>query len=359
MEVACLMFVAAAAWSHETASVVCQNADSVPAIAEPNRALEQNPSVLDTRFRLAAALIDQRCYDAAVHVLEAGEALHPRNTELQAKLRHARRLISEQQYFEGLDQAERSAKISRNTLRCSKLGDLSACEDALALKPNDPEITVAMADALLQAKRVGEALGIYRRAAELGVNRSTIDGKLAAASAQRQALMTSCQSESGSTALQACRSALARGEGDEFAIQKRIAMLLQADNQVAPALDAYLAAGSLKRDDRSVALAIVSLSESTGRNDTVTLTARGTALLSLGRAREAVDVLRQAQALSPGMGEIKTQLARAERLARAETRVSAVATPSPPIEIARAATPPSGGLAVRTYSNAAEPTRSH
>jgi tetratricopeptide (TPR) repeat protein len=285
--------------------------------------------------------------------------LHPRNTELQAKLRHARSLISEQQYFEGLDQAERSAKISRNTLRCNKLGDLTACEAALALRPNDPEITAAMADALLQAKRVGEALGTYRRAAELGANRTAIDGKLAAATAQRQALVTSCQAESGGMALQSCRSAFARGEDDEFAIQRRIAMLLQADNQVGPALDAYLAANSLKRNDRSVALAIVALGESTGRNDAVTLTARGSALLSLGRAREAVVVLRQAQTLSPGVNEIKAQLATAERLARAEIRVSAASASSAPIEIARATTPASDSPPVRIYSNAAEPTRSH
>jgi len=101
------------------------------------------------------------------------------------------------------------------------------------------------------------------------------------------------------------------------------------------------------------------LSESTGRNDVVTLTARGTALLSLGRAWEAVDVLRQAQTLAPGVSEIKAQLATAERLARAETRVSAVATPSAPIETARATTPSPRSHPARTYSNAAEPTRSH
>jgi tetratricopeptide (TPR) repeat protein len=152
---------------------------------------------------------------------------------------------------------------------------------------------------------------------------------------------------------------LVRGANDEFAIQKRIAILLQADNQLAPALDAYLAANALKRDDRSVALAIVTLSDSTGRNDALTLAARGSALLTLGRAREAVPVLRQAQSLAPGVGEIKTQLATAERLARAEARPAPAANPSEPLALAATTLSPAVAPPARTYSNAAEPTRSH
>jgi tetratricopeptide (TPR) repeat protein len=357
---ALLLLSAIGARAHDAKSVACQNADKTPAVVEPNLALEKNPSSLDTRFRLASALIDQRCYDAAVHVLEAGEELHPRNTELQAKLRHARSLISEQQYFEGLDRAELAARISRNLLRCNKLGDLSACDEALALKPDDPDTTTAKADALARAKRPAEALSLYRRAIELGANKGAIDTKLGAAEAQRQTFAASCQSDAGNTALVACRGALVRDANDEFAIQKRIAILLQADNQLAPALDAYLAANSLQHDDRSVALAIVTLSDSTGRNDALTLAARGSALLTLGRAREAVPALRQAQALAPGVGEIKVQLATAERLARAEARSASAANSSERVALAATATPSAVvATPARTYSNAADPTRSH
>jgi tetratricopeptide (TPR) repeat protein len=348
------------AWSHDANSVACQSAEKTPAVSEPNLALERNPSSLDTRYQLAAALIDQRCYDAAVHVLEAGEALHPRNAELQAKLRHARSLISEQQYFEGLERAEVAARVSRNLLRCTKLAELNACDEALALKPDDPDITMAKGDALLQAKRPAEALGVYRRAAELGANKSASDAKAAAAETQRQAFAASCQSESGSAALQACRGALVRGASDEFTIQKRIAILLQADSQSAPALDAYLVANALRSDDRAIALAIIALSDATGRNDAQTLAARGSSLLTLGRAREAVPILRQALALAPGVGETKSRLAAAERLARAELPAASVAQAPERVALANTTepvAPPSPPA--RTYSNAAEPTRSH
>jgi tetratricopeptide (TPR) repeat protein len=85
-------------------------------------------------------------------------------------------------------------------------------------------------------------------------------------------------------------------------------LLLQADNQLSPALDAYMAAARLDPGDHSVALAIVSLSDSTGRQDALTLAARGRALMALGRPSEALEPLRQALRLAPDLVEAKTQL---------------------------------------------------
>jgi hypothetical protein len=64
-------------------------------------------------------------------------------------------------------------------------------------------------------------------------------------------------------------------------------MLLQGMNRADPALDAFIAAGLIRQDDKSVALAIVALTDSTGRNDSLALAARASSLRTLGRAGQA------------------------------------------------------------------------
>ena len=83
-------------------------------------------------------------------------------------------------------------------------------------------------------------------------------------------------------------------------------------------MDAFIAANVLKQNDKSVALAIVALTDSTGRRDAMALAARGSSLLTLGRATEALQALRQAQALAPALPKIKAQVAQAEQAAREE-----------------------------------------
>jgi tetratricopeptide (TPR) repeat protein len=315
-----------------------------------SRALESNPRDLDARLKLADALMANNCFDDAVHVLEEGEALHGRNPQLQSQLREARSMSREQTYFEGLNRAEDAAKLSHNLHRCSRLADIEACDQALARQPGDPQIQLAKADALLQAKRPADALAAYRRAHELAPDDVAIEQKIAAAETQRRAFLEACLSGTGEAALQACQSALLPGNDDEFAIRKRTGILLQASNQPAAALDSYIAANLLRHGDRSVALAIVALSASTGRKDALTLVARGSALLTLGRALEALTPLKQALALSPDLPEAKTLLPQAERLAQAEARRRlADATADKPAAEAAGAKPPPA----RRYSNAA------
>jgi hypothetical protein len=69
-----------------------------------------------------------------------------------------------------------------------------------------------------------------------------------------------------------------------------------------------------------VALAIVALTDSTGRRDALALAARGSSLLTLGRATEALQTLRQAEALAPALPKIRTEVAQAEQAAREEAR---------------------------------------
>ena len=318
------------------------------AVATASKALQASPRDLEARLKLADALMANNCFDDVVHLLEEGEALHERNPQLQSQLREARSMQREQTYFEGLNRAEDAAKLSHNLLRCSRLGDLEACDQALARQPGDPQIQLAKADALLKAKRPADALGAYRRARELAPDDATIEQKIAAAETQRRALAETCQSATGETALQSCQSALLPGNDDEFAIRKRTGILLQASSQPAAALDSYIAANLLRHGDRSVALAIVALSAE--RKDALTLAARGSALLALGRALDALTPLKQALLLSPDLPEAKTLLPQAERLAQTEARQRvADATTDRSIADAAAAKAPSA----RRYSNAA------
>jgi tetratricopeptide (TPR) repeat protein len=339
------------------AIAACPQGNSPP-VAEARAALDREPDALEPLLALETALTAQGCYGAAVQLLEAAEAEHGRNTEFQARLRTARSFVSEQQYIEGLGRAEEAARAQRNRLRCAQLSDLEACEEALKARPNDAEILIAKGDALSKANRPAEAAASYRRAVELDPANRALAGKIAAAQQQRSRLVLECSSGSGAAAVAACDAALVRGATDEFVIQRRKGMLLQVMGESSQALDAYIAADSLRSGDRSVALAIVSLTESPERRDAIGLAARGSALLTLGRGSDAVAALRQAQVLAPSVPDLRRKLAAAERLAQTEPQrpaapvTTVAAVPTRPVQ--EAPPPPA-----RRYSNDAPTTRSH
>jgi hypothetical protein len=101
--------------------------------------------------------VDQGCYQEAVAVLEAGQQDHPHNSELAGKLRDVRSLVTEQTYIEGLTQAAEGAKFQRNQLRCTRLADITACDEALKFKPDDPQLLLAKQDALKSKQAEVEA----------------------------------------------------------------------------------------------------------------------------------------------------------------------------------------------------------
>ena len=203
-------------------------------VASARTALAAAPASLPARFELADALIEASCYHDAVHTLEDGKSIHPRSAELTAKLRTTRSLVSEQDYFEGKEQAELAAKLSRNLLRCTRLADIEACDEALKIKPDDVEVLMGKGDALLKASRPAEAEAVYRHALRVAPSDARIATQLAAARAQRQPLLEQCRKSNDDAALQACQSGLSRGAEDEREILARIASLRQP-RAVAPA----------------------------------------------------------------------------------------------------------------------------
>ncbi|MBL8265542.1 MAG: hypothetical protein JNL55_04145, partial [Steroidobacter sp.] len=95
--------------------------------------------------------------------------------------------------------------------------------------------------------------------------------------------------------------------------------------------------------------------------DVLALASRGSALLTLGRALEALTPLKQALALSPDLPEAKAQLAQAERLAQQEASKVARAERVAQAEMRSAAPEVKAEIVkpARSYSNAAPVTRSN
>jgi tetratricopeptide (TPR) repeat protein len=134
-------------------------------------------------------------------------------------------------------------------------------------------------------------------------------------------LLKRCIDGDGDAALQACKSVLVKGAPNEFETTVRIALLQQSTNQASQALDSYIAANSLRHGDKGVALAVLALLQSTQRKDAIALAARGSSLVTLGRAHEALASLRQAKALQPELPDLDQQIKAAEALARTESTV--------------------------------------
>ena len=300
--------------------VSCTTHSPPKPVADAWEALNRSPNELEAQLGLVDALIDQGCYKEAVPVLEAGLAQRPRSSELQSRMRAVRSMLSEEHFFEGLGTAQETAKLQHALLRCTKAFDLSACDEALRSKPDDAQVIVAKGDALTHEGKPAEAIAVYQRAEGLLPGDEAVKSKLAAAETQRATLISQCQGGADAAAAAACQAALLPGSPDEPALLRRKGILLQSIDQPGQALDAFIAANALEHDDKSVALAIVALTDSTGRKDAVALAARGTSLLTLGRAEEAVQTLHQAATLAPALPGLKSEVAQAEQAARTATK---------------------------------------
>jgi predicted Zn-dependent protease len=76
------------------------------------------------------------------------------------------------------------ATAKRDSTRCVTQADLDACNDAIRRSPSDPVLLVALADALMRAKRPADAIRHYRRAAALAPHLPGLAAKLSDAESQ-------------------------------------------------------------------------------------------------------------------------------------------------------------------------------
>ena len=251
------------------------------------------------------------------------------------------------------ESAAAQARLEAVASRCVKFFELVSCDAALSMKPNDPGLLVAEGDALVQAKRPGEAIGVYRNALRSGAAQQVVNPKIDAAQVQRRSLLEACQAGAGAAAERACESAWLPGAPDEVMVFKRRGVLLQHDNQPGASLDAYMAAARLAPRDREVARAVVALTGGTERQDPPALTARAAALTILGRPADAITSLREALRLAPDFTDAKVRLRIAESTVASQRRSSVAGADSP-------ATPREGaGPADGAFSNEAPITRSN
>ena len=245
------------------------------------------------------------------------------------------------------------ARLEAAVSRCLELAELVSCAAALGMKPNDPRLLVAEGDALVQSRRPGEAIGVYRNAIKSGAVPDAVNPRIAVAQGQRRSLLHDCETEVGSVAEQTCEAAWLPGAPDEVMVFKRRGLLLQNDNQPGASLDAYLAAARLAPRDRDVARAVLALSGGVEPLDAPTLTARGAALMTLGRPADAMLPLREALRLAPDYAGAKMRLRLVESALAARRRHPAAAA-TPPATPREPAAADDGG-----FSNEAPVTRSN
>jgi tetratricopeptide (TPR) repeat protein len=253
------------------------------------------------------------------------------------------------------------ARLDAAVSRCTEFSEFVSCAAALSIKPNDPRLLVAEGDALVQLRRPGEAIGVYRNAIKSGAVPDSVDPKIALAQGHRRSLLHECETEAGPAAERACESAWLPGAPDEVMVFKRRGLLLQNDSQPGASLDAYLAAARLAPRDRDVARAVVALCDSTDRSDAPTLAARGAALMTLGRPGDAILSLREALRLAPDYAGAKVRLRIAEGAVAAQRRISATAAtlPAKSRESLPATSRESAAQDVGAFSNQAPVTRSN
>lgn len=164
-----MMLCASHAWSHDTTPSCGSAGAKQPSIDGARTELKHKPNSLSLRMRLADKLIDVGCYDEAVYVLEDGAMLYPADRDLQSRLKTARSFIGEREYLGKQPAANDGSEAAflRAQLRCVQFGDLTACEQALANKPNDIALWVAKGDALLKEKRSRDAMLAFTRARQV------------------------------------------------------------------------------------------------------------------------------------------------------------------------------------------------
>jgi cytochrome c-type biogenesis protein CcmH/NrfG len=80
--------------------------------------------------------------------------------------------------------AEAAAAAKRVSARCVTQADVDACNDAIRRNPSNPQLLVALGDALVRAKRPADAVRHYRRAAALAPHMPGLAAKLSDAERQ-------------------------------------------------------------------------------------------------------------------------------------------------------------------------------
>ena len=158
MAIAAGVVSAVPARARETASpAACKAAGASAPILDAKTTLDHNPDDLHAHFALADAWSDAGCFSDAVQVLQRAESLHSGSKELETRLRVAKSLIGEENFFDDLDRANADARLKRDIFRCTSLADTAACAEAVAMRPGDASLRSAQTAALQKNGQPGAA----------------------------------------------------------------------------------------------------------------------------------------------------------------------------------------------------------
>jgi cytochrome c-type biogenesis protein CcmH/NrfG len=83
-----------------------------------------------------------------------------------------------------------AATLQRDIERCKTRANLGECYDAIRWNPSDPDLLVALGDALLRANRTADAIRTYRRAAAVAPGNRGLAAKISAAEAKLSSVRT-------------------------------------------------------------------------------------------------------------------------------------------------------------------------
>jgi hypothetical protein len=329
-----------------------------PAIEAGRQIVARAPEALDTRLNLAELLVDASCYEEALAVLTAGVPFHAQNDVLQQRLRLVRSLLAENRQEVTFDetQLQSDALRARARIRCTRLADLAACDQAANGTASDADMFVIAGDSLLRASRPVAAATLFARAMAVAPNEGTA-ARLRSAQLDSERLHALCQQADIAGALTACEAVLEHGAFDELALRKRVAALARARGENAQALDQYIAAATLQANDEAIARNIVELADLLGRSDATTISARRDALAVIARAQAGHEAT-LTTAPSPAHPALpSTALASATRRVRDAPAHSptAASKQTPPMNPAAAPTVASSPL----YSNVEPVTHSN
>lgn len=155
----------------------CWSGEGANAIVACRGLLDANPIQFRVHLRLAELLEEETDLDGALAVYRRALELYPRSSEIEARLAIFESKLEEQEWIASRQQelrAQRDQRADRvEVQKCLTLAGkiaklaLPACEEAVASRPDDPALLVALGDARQGTGDGDAALESWRRALEV------------------------------------------------------------------------------------------------------------------------------------------------------------------------------------------------
>lgn len=156
-----------------------------------------------------------------------------------ATLAMAALLGADAQQTDGAKDPDLDTSLDYLILRCTSLGSMRACEEALRLDPRSGRAHAGRAAILAAQDDNAGAIRAYRQALAADGAPPDVSERLEALRRQRRPVVESCLSATQPTSLPLCHEALLPGEEETYAIYVKIGDLQLADGALARAHSAF------------------------------------------------------------------------------------------------------------------------